>query len=308
LDRPDFSEEGMMTARTLVLAAIFPASLALPALGDGVGADSVEAGGTTYRAIVAGSGPPVILVHGLLADSRAWSGIKDATVASGHRFIAYDQRGFGAGSRIDPSATRDRHTYDLLDILGAVGEPADLVGWSYSGPILLRAAAEAPERVRRVVVFEPFVPEMLGGTPEADAAAEAFGALWGPTSAALDAGDTAGATRAAVEAVFGLGEGGFAGKPSAVQEMQLDSGPAFVAFWNTPDPVSMTCEELGAVEAPTLIVTGSETLPAFTEMAKAVAACVPKAEAAVMEGVGHGGPIEAPEAFGKLALGFIDAR
>ena len=105
--------------------------------------------------------------------------------------------------------------------------------------------------------------------------------------------------------VLGLGEGGFAKEPPDVQAMQLDSGPAFVAFWNAPEPASMTCEELGTVEAPTLIVTGSETLAAFTEMARAVAACVPKAEAVVLQGVAHGGPIEASDAFGDLALGFI---
>jgi pimeloyl-ACP methyl ester carboxylesterase len=298
----------MMTARTLLSAALFLASLPPSARADGVGADSVEAAGTSYPAVVAGSGTPVVFVHGMLADGRAWSGLEAATVADGHRFIAYTQRGFGPGSRSDPSATRDRHTHDLLDILEAVGEPVDLVGWSYAGPIVLRAAAKAPDRVRRVVLYEPFVPEMMGGTPEADAAAEAFGAIWGPTSDALDKGDNAGATRAAVEAVLGLGEGGFAAEPAAIQAMQLDNAPAFVVNWNAPDPATMTCKELATVAAPTLIVTGTATLPAFTEMAKAVAACLPQAEAATMEGVGHGGPIEAPDAFGKLALGFIDRR
>jgi len=295
----------MMTARALVLAASLSMSLALPAVADGVGVDSVEAAGTTYPAIVVGSGPPVIFVHGMFGDGRVWAGLANAASAAGHRAIAYDQRGFGPGSVSDPAATRDRHTADLLAILQAVGEPADLVGWSYSGPIVLRAAAEAPERVRRIVLFDPYVPEMLGGTPESDAAGEAFGAILGPAIDALDAGDTVGAARLAVEAVLGLGEGGFAGEPPAVQAMQLDNAPAFAVSWNAPEPRAMTCEELGTVRAPTLIVTGAKTLPAFTEMAKAVAACVPGAETASMDGVGHGGPIEAADAFGELALGFI---
>jgi pimeloyl-ACP methyl ester carboxylesterase len=296
----------MMTARPLFLAALFPASLALPVLADGVGVDSIEAAGTTYQAIVAGAGSPVLFVHGMLGDGRAWAGLAEATAGNGHRFVAYDQRGFGPGSASDPSATRDKHTSDLLAILEAVGEPVDLVGWSYAGPIVLRAAAKAPERVRRIVLYEPFVPEMLGGTPEADAAAEAFGAIWGPTGAAMDAGDMAGAARLAVEAVLGLGEGGFAKEPPAIQAMQLDNAPAFAVNWNAPEPLAMTCEELASVKAPTLIVTGATTLPAFTETAKAVAACLPHAETAIMPGVGHGGPIEASDAFGKLALGFID--
>lgn len=293
-----------MTARALpAILLLFP----LPALADGVGPTAIEAGGTAYPAIVAGAGHPVIFVHGLLADSRTWIGLEAATVGDGHRFIAYDQRGFGTHSWPESPFSRDRHTRDLLDVLHAVGEPADLVGWSYAGPIVLRAAAEAPDLVRHVVLYEPYVPEMLGGTPEADAAAEAFGAIWGPTAAAFEAGDQPAAARAAVEAVLGLGEGGFAKEPPEVQEMQVDNAPSFAASWDAGAPTAMTCEELGKVRAPTLIVTGARTLPAFTETAKAVAACLPGVEAATIEGVGHGGPIEAADAFGKLTLGFIDA-
>jgi pimeloyl-ACP methyl ester carboxylesterase len=294
-----------MTARALISAALFLAPL--PTLADGVGEAAITAGGSSYPALVAGSGEPVIFVHGLLADSRAWTGLKDPTVGDGHRFIAYDQRGFGTGTWPEEPFSRDRHTADLVDVLEAVGEPVDLVGWSYAGPVVLRAAAEAPDLVRRVVLYEPFVPEMLGGTPEADAAAEAFGGIWGPTADAIEAGDGPGAARAAVEAVLGLGEGGFAKEPPAVQQMQVENAATFVASWNADEPTAMTCDELGTVRAPTLIVTGAKTLPAFTEMAKAVVACVPGAETAMLEGVGHGGPIEATDAFGKLMLGFIDA-
>ncbi len=290
------------------MRSLLPAALLASALPALAGETAIEAGGTSYPAIVAGEGSPVVFVHGMLGDSRAWRGVEEATVGAGHRFVAYDQRGFGTSAWPEASFSRDRHTADLGDILATLGEPVDLVGWSYSGPILLRVAAEKPDQVRRVVLFEPFVPEMLGGTPEADAAAEAFDGIWGPTAAAMEAGDTEGATRAAVEAVLGLGDGGFAKEPPAIREMQEDNAASFAAFWNGGDkPKALTCDELGKVRAPTLIVTGATTLPAFAEMAKAVAGCLPHAATAVMEGVGHGGPIEDADAFGKLALGFIGA-
>ena len=39
-----------------------------------------------------------------------------------------------------------------------------------------------------------------------------------------------------------------------------------------------------------------------------LAACMPQAEVAVIEGVGHGGPLQARDAFVDLTLGFIDAH
>ena len=295
-----------MLARSLACAVLLPATL-LPALADGIGASAIEAAGTSYPAIVAGEGPPVVFVHGMLGDNRVWAGLAEATAAHGHRFVAYTQRGFGPGSRADEPFSRDRLTDDLLAILAAAGEPADLVGWSYAGPIVLRAAARAPDRVRRVVLFEPYVPELIADdTPAHRAANEAFGAAMGPTAEAMEAGDTVGAARAAVEALLGLGAGGFAAEPPELQAIQLDNAPTFAAFWNAGEPTAMTCAELGTIRAPTLVMTGSTTLPAFAEMSKAVAACIPGATTATMEGVGHGGPVAARDAFGHQVLDFID--
>lgn len=63
----------MMSVRVLLAAAFLPLS---PALADGVGPPSIEAAGVTFPAIVAGDGAPVVFVHGMLADDRAWGGTR----------------------------------------------------------------------------------------------------------------------------------------------------------------------------------------------------------------------------------------
>ena len=249
----------------------------------------------------------MLLVHGMFADNRAWLGLEEA-IARGHRFVAYTQRGFGTGGWQDATYSRDRHTEDLVAILEGLDAPADLVGWSYGGAIVLGAAAEVPDRVRRVVVYEPFVPELLGGTPEADAAAEAFWGLWGPTDAAVQAGDDEKAVRAAIEATNGLPPGGFDSQDPAAQTMQLENAHTVALQWNAPQPTELTCDELGTLRAPTLIIAGAATLPGFTEMAKAVAACIPGAETAVIDGAAHDAPLAAGPAVAERVLGFIDAR
>lgn len=290
-----------MNAPLLVAVALLPAQL-LPAFAEGIAADAIEAAGTRYPAIVAGEGSPVLFVHGLLGDGRVWAGFADPTVADGHRFLAYTQRGFGPGTSADEPFSRDRNVADLVAILKSIDAPADLVAWSYGGAVALGAAAEAPDRVRRIVLFEPYVPELA---PEADAA---IGEVLGPTAAAMEAGDINAAAETAIEALLGLGDGGFAGEPAEVQAFQRDNAASFAAFWNADPPTPITCDALGALRAPTLIVTGSASIAGFPEMAKAVAACLPDAKAATLDGVGHGGPVEATDAFAALALGFIDAQ
>ncbi len=206
-----------MNARALCVAMLI--SPAVPALADGVGATAIEAAGTSFPAIVAGEGAPVVFVHGMLADDRAWAGYADATVAGGHRFIAYTQRGFGPGTSADEPFSRDQHIADLAAILEVVDAPVDLVAWSYGGAVALGAAVAVPDRVRRIVLYEPWVEGMIvDKTPAQQAADDAFGATLGPTAAAMDAGDVEGAARAATEGFLGLGPDGFASQPAEVQE------------------------------------------------------------------------------------------
>lgn len=288
---------------SVMLAIIHP----LPSLADGIGTASIEAADTSFPALISGSGEPVIFVHGLFVDDRAWSKFEPA-VAKDHLFIAYTQRGFGAATWQDATFTRDQHTKDLIAVLRAIEKPANLVGWSYGGPIVLRAAAEVPDKVRRIVLYEPYVPEMLGGTPEAEAAAESFWGLWGATEEALEAGDETKALKASIEAANGLPIGGFAAQAPAVQTMQLENKHTVRLNWDAPEPKVVTCEELSMVRAQTLVITGSRTLPAYTEIGKAVAACVPGATIAVLEGSGHEAPVAGAPDLIDMVLDFIEAQ
>jgi len=66
-----------------------------------------------------GSGAPVVLVHGYLADAHSWEKQEAALLTAGYRAISYDRRGGGASSR--PAAVKtflDQH-YNI-DMFGGV--------------------------------------------------------------------------------------------------------------------------------------------------------------------------------------------
>jgi len=119
----------------------------------------IDVGDCRLRTVKAGSGPPVLLVHGLLAYSFSWRYNLDA-FAESHTVYALDLAGVGFSERktgldvsLRPSAER------LLRFMDAVGlESADVVGTSHGGALSIVAAGLAPERFEKIVMVAPVNP------------------------------------------------------------------------------------------------------------------------------------------------------
>ena len=128
------------------------------------------------------------------------------------------------------------------------------------------------------------------------------------TAAAVDAQNYEEAVQEMIETAFGMDEGGFATLDPGARMMLLENAPTIPIDWNAPAGVPLTCNELATISAPALMIVGSETPAANDLMVRAIAACVPNAEIAVIQGVGHGGPLQTQDEFVKLTLDFIDAH
>jgi len=70
-------------------------------------------------------------------------------------------------------------------------------------------------------------------------------------------------------------------------------------------PNPMTCDDLGNIEQPTLIVTGERADILYVSVADTMAQCQPHAELRELPGVGHDGPVHAVEAFTATILDFL---
>ena len=128
------------------------------------------------------------------------------------------------------------------------------------------------------------------------------------TSIAVLAGDNEEAARELIEAIYALPEGGFDTLDPVQKAMVLDNAHTMPLMWNAPDPTPLTCDDLGTITVPVLVINGAETLLLWQVASKAIAECVPNAQLAMIEGVGHNGPVAAKDAFVKLLLGFVDAQ
>ncbi|HUF26610.1 MAG TPA: alpha/beta fold hydrolase [Gemmatimonadaceae bacterium] len=117
----------------------------------------VEGGRIHY--VRAGSGPPVVFVHGTPTWSYEWRHALQAMSAS-HEVIALDHLGFGRSDRPEGAdyspqahAARFREAMEVLLPEGRVS----LVVHDFGGPIALDWALDHPERLSRLVVVNSWM-------------------------------------------------------------------------------------------------------------------------------------------------------
>lgn len=110
----------------------------------------------TLRYVDVGSGPVVLLIHGLAGDHTAWR-TQIELLRPRHRVIAFDNRGAGASSQVDERiSTQDlaADTLQLMDHLGVA--QAHVVGRSMGGAVAQHMALAAPHRVLSLALCASF--------------------------------------------------------------------------------------------------------------------------------------------------------
>jgi pimeloyl-ACP methyl ester carboxylesterase len=110
-----------------------------------------DAGGIRTRSIEAGSGHPLIFLHGIGGHAEAFAR-NVIPLSRSFRVHAIDYLGHGYTASIDKPITVDAYVKHLIDFMDAAGiERAHLAGESLGGWIAAWAALLAPERVADIV-------------------------------------------------------------------------------------------------------------------------------------------------------------
>jgi 4,5:9,10-diseco-3-hydroxy-5,9,17-trioxoandrosta-1(10),2-diene-4-oate hydrolase len=114
----------------------------------------LEINGHRTHYLKAGSGPPVVLLHGGASDSRDWLG---TMAALAHRFTLYapDLIGFGQSERNEAGYYLSdfiEFTEEFVKILGL--ENPDMVGHSFGGRVGAGVAVRNRVKIRRLVLVD----------------------------------------------------------------------------------------------------------------------------------------------------------
>src|SRR3954467_9391629 len=104
-----------------------------------------------YR--IAGSGPPVVLIHGMINSSRHW---QDVALRPAHRhtLIAPDLIGHGDSATPRGDYSLGAHAASIRDLLAAIGvDRATMVGHSLGGGVAMQFFYQFPQRTERLVLI-----------------------------------------------------------------------------------------------------------------------------------------------------------
>jgi len=262
--------------------------------------DRVEVDGLTIGFERAGSGPPLVLLHGGMSDHREWRMQLD-DLSDTFTIVAWDAPGAGMSS--DPPETFRMPDYaarlaGFIDALG-LARP-HVLGLSWGSTLALELYRQRPDVPRTLVLTAAYAGWAGSLSPETveerlrsnlrDLEAlprEAYARTWVP-SLFTD--------RAPVEVVEGYTAVMSDFHLSGVRPMLLSIAEADMR------------DVLPTIRVPTLLLYGEEDARSPLAVAREMHASIPGSSLVVLPAVGHMSNLEAPEAFNAAVREFLSAR
>jgi pimeloyl-ACP methyl ester carboxylesterase len=247
---------------------------------------------------VAGSGPPVVLLHPTPADHEFFLPVS-RLLSSRYLLIMPDLRGHGGSSLGNGPATMHKHALDIARVMGAAGvDRAPLMGVSIGGRVIFEFWRRFRERVTALILcntearadstearanrlrnsddvlqrgtepfFESTLPKLMGKTTRHSRPDLVEGAL--RMMRRMSPEDVAGVQR------------GMAERPDSIATLKT-------------------------INVPTLIITGDEDVLTGLPDAELMKQNIAGSELKIVSKAGHFSPWEQPEEVGKLIRNFLD--
>ena len=252
---------------------------------------------------IAGSGPPLVLLHGGGADLIGWENMTPLLSAEATVYSC-DLRGFGQTQRPEqgPRLSLDQWTLDLAAFLDAfeIDQPA-LVGWSLGGSLALNLACEHPARCRAVVAIGSPGPDKVvqdkSGFERRQKLAEGGATVEEIVDATFDF------TMAAMSQWTRDHNPTAIGK---VREMLLRNDPGdYAEMVDALDGLSGYGPKLARLRARVLVICGDEDSRTPPALSEAIHNKIQGSKLAMIPDCGHSYAHEKPEETCRLVLDFL---
>jgi pimeloyl-ACP methyl ester carboxylesterase len=257
--------------------------------------ESIRASGLEIAYRRAGTGPPLVLVHGAAEDSRIWraqlTGLADELTV-----IAWDQPGAGASSGVPPGFGLAGYADALAALVEAVAPGgAHIGGVSWGGTVVLELYRRRPDLVATLILVDTYAG-WKGSLPDHEVRARVDGLRRMPagpsrlTIPGLFAGEPPAGIAALLEAMAGDVQ------PQTMQDQLLAMAHADLT------------DVLPGIAVPTLLVWGELDARSPLRVAREFERAIPDATLVVLPGAGHMSHVEQPERFSEVVRAFCRAH
>ncbi|MDL5159671.1 alpha/beta fold hydrolase [Actinomycetospora termitidis] len=255
----------------------------------------------------AGSGHPVLLLHGSGPGATGWSNyhLNIPALAERFRVIAWDAPGWGQ-SDAAPSAEYD-HPAAVIELLDELGiEKAALVGNSMGGMVAVAVAARYPDRVSHLITMGsgsfPDVPPLFGpGDGPSEGLKILIEGYRNPTPATMMrlVQIMTFAPEFATEELAAMRAEAASARPDHLENF-LEGLPTGGAVSRPVDPA-----EVRGITAPTMLVHGRDDRVVHHEHSLRLLSMIPDARLVLFNRCGHWAQIEHAAEFNRLVSSFV---
>ena len=250
--------------------------------------------GTTIGYLKRGSGAPLLLVHGAMADHRRWLPIvrhfeEQFTV------YAMDRRGRG-GSSDSPDYDIRREVEDVAAVIEAIGEPAYVLGHSF-GALCSLEAALLTDQVNRLILYEPpipgVVPEVPPGFPDR-------------MQALIDRDEPEAALVLFLREVVRMPEYELkVYRHLAMWQARIPLAPTVPRELRVDETYNWDAGRFAHLQVPTRLLLGGDSPPAARQAVQIVDAALPRSKVVVLPGQQHIAMDTAPDLFANEVVQFL---
>jgi pimeloyl-ACP methyl ester carboxylesterase len=241
-----------------------------------------------------GDGPPLVLVHGAAADSRAWQPQLDA-LSDEFTVVAWDEPGAGRSSDVPADFGLTDYAGCLATLIeGLALGPAHVAGLSWGGTVVQELYRHRPELVATLLFADTYAG-WKGSLPQEEVQARLAGARE--------------MLAAAPEAFDPTLPGLFSGDPPAEFVGLLEAMAASVRPESLRTQLNVMAEAdqrdlLPSIAVPTLLIWGELDARSPLSVAHELERAIPDTELVVIPGCGHVSNLERPEEFNDAVRRF----
>ena len=239
-----------------------------------------------------GSGPVLVLLHGVGLNADAWAA-QIAALDQYFRIVAIDMPGHGESDRLQNPTRLDDYSERILEVIDQLAVPVNLAGHSMGALLALDIAIRYPHKVSKVIALNAIFQRSEAARKAVQSRAGELSGIANPDPAPT------------LQRWFG----GELHQPEALACRQWletvdPSGyqQAYRIFANETGPLAA---DLANLSVPALFLTGSEEPNSTPEMSRAMASLTPRGQAVVIEDAAHMMPMTHAAAVNQTILEFL---